>query len=202
MVALERHRRIAEVEARPCPAGVRRGDGLNDLVFTTTFDGKLIALDRDDGSVAWEQQMPAGTNATVAIVGDTLVTAASFPQTKDQKPVIIAYRLGATGGTTTEPGTTTGAGTTTTAEANGETVFTSSCGSCHTLGAAGTGGSVGPNLDDLKPNADTVEAKVRNGGGGMPAFEGQLSDAEITAVAQYVAENAGKESSDGGGQGP
>lgn len=175
----------------------------NDLVFTTTFEGKLIALDRDDGSVAWEQQMPAGTNATVAIVGDTLVTAASFPQNKDQKPVIIAYRLGATGGTTTtEPGTTTGAGTTTTAEANGETVFTSSCGSCHTLGAAGTGGSVGPNLDDLKPNADTVEAKVRNGGGGMPAFEGQLSDAEITAVARYVAENAGKESSDGGGQGP
>ena len=175
----------------------------NDLVFTTTFDGKLIALDRDDGSVVWEQQMPAGTNATLAIVGNTLVTAASFPQTKDQKPVIIAYRLGATGRTTTaEPGTTTGTGTTTTAEANGETVFTSSCGSCHTLGAAGTGGEVGPNLDDLKPDAATVETKVRNGGGGMPAFEGQLSDAEITAVAQYVAENAGKESSDEDGGGP
>jgi outer membrane protein assembly factor BamB len=174
----------------------------NDLVFTTTFEGKLIALDRDDGSVVWEQQMPAGTNATVAIVGDTLVTAASFPQSKDQHPVIVAYRLGATGGTTTEPSTTTGAGTSTTAQANGEAIFTSSCGSCHTLGAAGTGGSVGPNLDDLKPDAATVEAQVRNGGGGMPAFEGQLSDAEITAVSQYVAENAGKESSDGGGQGP
>jgi mono/diheme cytochrome c family protein len=176
----------------------------NDLVFTTTFEGKLIALDRDDGSVVWEQQMPAGTNATVAIVGDTLVTAASFPQTKDQHPAIIAYRLGATGGTatTTEPGTTTGAGTTTTAEADGKTVFTSNCGSCHTLGAAGTGGSVGPNLDDLKPDAATVDAQVRNGGGGMPAFEGRLSDAEITAVSQYVAANAGKESSGGGGQGP
>ena len=43
---------------------------------------------------------------------------------------------------------------------------------------------------------------MRNGGGGMPAFEGQLSDAEITAVAQYVAENAGKESSDEDGGGP
>jgi mono/diheme cytochrome c family protein len=147
--------------------------------------------------------MPAGTNATVAIVGNTLVTAASFPQTKDQRPVIIAYRLGATGGgTTTSAGTTTGAGTTTPAEADGEAVFTANCGSCHTLGAAGTSGSVGPNLDDLKPDAATVEAQVRNGGGGMPAFEGRLSDAEITAVSQYVAENAGKESSDGGGQGP
>ena len=38
----------------------------NDLVFTTTFEGKLIALDRDTGSVVWEKQMPAGTNATVA----------------------------------------------------------------------------------------------------------------------------------------
>jgi outer membrane protein assembly factor BamB len=157
----------------------------NDLVFTTTFEGKLIALDRDDGSVVWEEQLPAGTNATLAIVGDTLVTAASFPQTKDQRPVIIAYRLGATGAATTAE-TTTGA-----AEANGETVFASSCGSCHTLAAAGATGSVGPNLDDLMPDAATVEEKVRNGGGGMPAFSGSLSDAEIAAVSQYVAENAG-----------
>ena len=35
----------------------------NDLVFTTTFEGKVIALDRDTGSVVWEKQLPAGTNA-------------------------------------------------------------------------------------------------------------------------------------------
>ena len=58
----------------------------NDLVFTTTFEGKVIALDRDTGSVVWEKQLPAGTNATVAIVGDTLITAASFPQSKGQQP--------------------------------------------------------------------------------------------------------------------
>jgi sulfite dehydrogenase len=81
-------------------------------------------------------------------------------------------------------------------------VFTSNCGSCHTLGAAGTSGSVGPNLDDLMPDEASVESKVRSGGGGMPSFDGSLSDAEIAAVAKYVAENAGKESSDGGGQGP
>ena len=42
---------------------------------------------------------------------------------------------------------------------------------------------------------------VRNGGGGMPAFQGRLSDAEIMAVAKYVAENAGKGGSGGGGGG-
>jgi outer membrane protein assembly factor BamB len=171
----------------------------NDLVFTTTFEGKVFALDRESGSVVWEKQMPAGTNATVAIVGDTLITAASFPQSRDQRAQIIAYRLGATGGeATTTTGTTTGP-----SEVSGEQVFTSSCGSCHVLGAAGTSGSIGPNLDDLKPNEATVESQVRNGGGGMPAFEGRLTDEEITAVSKYVAENAGTESSDGGGgQGP
>jgi outer membrane protein assembly factor BamB len=170
----------------------------NDLVFTTTFEGKLIALDRDTGSVVWQKQMPAGTNATVAIVGDTLITAASFPQGKGQQPVIIAYRLGATGGAAT-----TNAATTTVASGvNGKQIFISNCGSCHRLGAAGTSGSVGPNLDQLKPDAATVEQQVRNGGAGMPSFEGRLSSAQIAAVANYVAQNAGKVSSSGGGSGP
>ena len=170
----------------------------NDLVFTTTFEGKVIALDRDTGTVVWEKQMPAGTNATVAIVGDTLITAASFPQGKGQQPVIIAYRLGATGSATT----TSAATTTVASGVNGKQIFISNCGSCHRLGAAGTSGSVGPNLDQLKPDAATVEQQVRNGGGGMPSFEGRLSSAQIAAVANYVAQNAGKVSSSGGGGGP
>ena len=172
----------------------------NDLVFTTTFDGKVTALDRDTGSVVWEKQLPAGTNATIAIVGDTLITAASFPQTKDQRPMIIAYRLGATGSATTTGGRER-ATTSTGGSADGKNVFTSNCGGCHVLGAAGTTGTVGPNLDELKPDEATVEQQVRNGGGGMPAFQGRLSDAEIMAVAKYVAENAGKGGSGGGGGG-
>jgi outer membrane protein assembly factor BamB len=170
----------------------------NDLVFTTTFEGKLIALNRDTGGVVWEKQMPAGTNATVAIVGDTLITAASFPQSKSQQAVIIAYRLGATGSATT----TSAATTTVASGVNGKQIFISNCGSCHRLGAAGTSGSVGPNLDQLKPDAATVEQQVRNGGAGMPSFEGRLSNAQIAAVANYVAQNAGKVSSSGGGGGP
>jgi mono/diheme cytochrome c family protein len=76
--------------------------------------------------------------------------------------------------------------------ADGAAVFASAgCGTCHTLAAAGSDGTTGPNLDDLKPDEETVEAQVRSGGGGMPAFEGQLSDAEIEAVATYVSESAG-----------
>ena len=66
-----------------------------DLVFTTTFDGKVIAFDRATGAIRWQGQLPAGTNATVAIVDDTLITAASYPQSKTQKAEIIALRLGA-----------------------------------------------------------------------------------------------------------
>lgn len=79
-----------------------------------------------------------------------------------------------------------------TASADGAEVFKANCASCHTLAAADANGSFGTNLDELKPDAATVSAQVKAGGGGMPAFEGQLDDAEIQAVSDYVAENAGK----------
>jgi mono/diheme cytochrome c family protein len=77
--------------------------------------------------------------------------------------------------------------------AEGEAIFTSTCGSCHTLKEAGTSGEVGPNLDELEPSQPTVEKQVTNGGGGMPAFGGSLSKAEIKTVALYVSVLAGTE---------
>jgi mono/diheme cytochrome c family protein len=77
--------------------------------------------------------------------------------------------------------------------AAGADVYTSAgCGSCHTLAAAGSTGTAGPNLDDLQPDAAAVAEQVTNGGGGMPAFKDQLSEQEIADVAAYVAENAGQ----------
>lgn len=78
---------------------------------------------------------------------------------------------------------TTTAGETTLA---GQEIFVANCGSCHTLSDAGTSGTVGPNLDGIGLDESAVEAQVRNGGGGMPAFEGQLSDEEIEVVSAYV----------------
>ena len=66
----------------------------NDLVLTTTFTGELIALSRQDGSVVWTAQLPAGSNATLAIVGNTLLAGAGIPLTATQHPVVVAYRLG------------------------------------------------------------------------------------------------------------
>ena len=75
---------------------------------------------------------------------------------------------------------------------DGAKVFSSAgCGGCHTLAAANASGNVGPNLDDLKPDFATVQNQVENGGGGMPAFGGDLSQEEIDAVARYVSDNAG-----------
>jgi cytochrome c6 len=76
--------------------------------------------------------------------------------------------------------------------AEGKTVFSANCGSCHTLKAAGTSGEIGPNLDELEPDLATVEHQVVNGGGGMPAFGGTLSAKEIKAVATYVSSVAGQ----------
>jgi mono/diheme cytochrome c family protein len=76
---------------------------------------------------------------------------------------------------------------------SGADVFkTAGCANCHTLAAAGANGRVGPDLDQVKPDVALVERQVTNGGGGMPAFKGTLSAAQIKAVADYVSSNAGK----------
>lgn len=61
------------------------------------------------------------------------------------------------------------------------------CAVCHTLADAGSSGTIGPDLDKLAPDEDRIRRAVTSGVGVMPAFEGQLSDEQIAAVARYVA---------------
>jgi cbb3-type cytochrome c oxidase subunit III len=75
---------------------------------------------------------------------------------------------------------------------NGKSIFQAKCASCHTLKDAGTTGTVGPNLDQLKPPFSIVQNQVINGGAVMPAFKGVLTDAQIKAVSKYVSSVAGK----------
>ncbi|HSC73267.1 MAG TPA: c-type cytochrome [Gaiellaceae bacterium] len=75
---------------------------------------------------------------------------------------------------------------------NGQSIFKSQCASCHTLKDAGATGTVGPNLDQLKPPFPIVQNQVIHGGAVMPAFKGKLTDAQIQAVAKYVSSVAGK----------
>ena len=65
----------------------------NDLLFTTLFDGRLVAHALDDGSEVWSSKLPAGTNSPVAIAGEWLVTAAGFPQGAGQKAALVTYKL-------------------------------------------------------------------------------------------------------------
>src|SRR4051812_20647491 len=162
---------------------------VNDLVFTTTFDGYVVALARKSGRIAWRQKLPAFTNAPIAIDDDTLITAASFPGGKGQTTEVIAFRLGAHGPLVPRrPSDGAGGG----GAADGAAVFSQNCSSCHRLAAANAKGTVGPNLDDLKPTAAVVQRQVTDGGGGMPAFGGRLTKAQIDAVAKYVAGVAGR----------
>ena len=73
-------------------------------------------------------------------------------------------------------------------EADGKQIFASAgCGSCHTFADAGSSGTIGPNLDEAMPSKALAVERVTNGMGAMPSFKGQLSEAEIEAVAEYVA---------------
>ena len=78
------------------------------------------------------------------------------------------------------------------AEAGAAVFESAGCGGCHTLEAAGTSGTVGPNLDDTKPEASLVVERVTNGKGAMPSFKGRLSEEQIEAVADYVSKSAGR----------
>ena len=65
------------------------------------------------------------------------------------------------------------------------------CAICHTLKDAGATGAVGPVLDELRPDEERVVAAVRGGIGAMPSFAATLSDAQIRALARYVAKASG-----------
>jgi predicted ferric reductase/mono/diheme cytochrome c family protein len=73
----------------------------------------------------------------------------------------------------------------------GKSVFSSAgCGDCHALEAAGSSGSVGPDLDESKPDAARVHDLVTDGAGAMPSYKDQLTDRQIRDVAAFVAETA------------
>jgi cytochrome c553 len=79
------------------------------------------------------------------------------------------------------------------ASAEGKQIFTQSCGTCHTLADAGTSGTIGPVLDELKPNKARVLNAIKNGGAGSGAMPANIvTGQEATAVAEYVSSVAGK----------
>ncbi len=91
----------------------------------------------------------------------------------------------------------------------GEQLFVGKCGSCHTLAAAGTKGTIGPDLDEAfkyprqqgfaeSSIADIVRGQIAYAAKPMPRdlVKGDGAD----SVARYVAANAGKEGVAKGGK--
>lgn len=105
--------------------------------------------------------------------------------------VVGALALGGDDVEVTErPGETEGPAETETATAPGGeeavALFTDNCGTCHTLAAAGTTATVGPNLDDLRFTEQRVLAAIEEGPGIMSPNILEGEDAEL--VARLVAE--------------
>ena len=197
-----------------CYAGSATTAG--NLVFVGRSTGDLIAYDARNGKQLWSFQTGAGANNAPTIFeqnGNQYVlfyaggnALAASPHGDD----LWLFGLDGTIGPAPAPGA--GQGTEHAGEsaaddhdsrrpddrddddhgnaagnaAAGASVFAENCATCH--GVSGTGGNGGPDLTKIASakNLDAVLAQVTNGGGGMPPFNGTLTDQQIEDVAAYV----------------
>jgi hypothetical protein len=160
---------VGALVLRRAPTGV--------LIFgaiVVAFGVGIPALVIDDNST--DQGGGGGGGATAA--------APESSAGGDQAPEESSAQTGGGGG---------GGGGGASASAEGKQIFSQSCGTCHTLSDAGTSGSVGPVLDDLKPDKARVQNAIKNGGAGTGAMPANIvTGQEAEAVAEYVSSVAGK----------
>jgi quinohemoprotein ethanol dehydrogenase len=184
------------------------------LVFVGRNTGQLEAYDAKTGKTLWSFQTGAGANSTATSFeeggkqylaflagGNALGGTAKGDNfwlfsldgklgpaaaAGSAKAIQHAGESAATEDSGTDTAPTTGDKAATGDAGAGKSVFADNCSTCH--GLAGTGGNGGPNLTTIPgaKDVDKVTKQVINGGGGMPAFGGQLSSKEIANVAAYV----------------
>jgi outer membrane protein assembly factor BamB len=67
----------------------------NDLIFTTLYNGVLIALNRATGAIVYQHQLPTSTNAPIAVFGNTILVPAGGPKTLSGggNPQLVAYTV-------------------------------------------------------------------------------------------------------------
>jgi outer membrane protein assembly factor BamB len=67
----------------------------NDLVFTTLFQGELVAFNRSTGAIVFKQKLPNATNSPIAIAGNTVIIPAGAPKAYGQSGIskIVAYAI-------------------------------------------------------------------------------------------------------------
>ncbi|WP_274366173.1 c-type cytochrome [Paenibacillus thermotolerans] len=94
------------------------------------------------------------------------------------QPAAPSENTGQTGGNTTE--------TTDDLEAQAMPIYEANCLACHAADMSG-GGSF-PNLQAVggRLNADEIHNRISNGGNGMPAFKGVITDEEIQTLTDWL----------------
>lgn len=188
-----------------------------DLVFVGHNDGRLIAFNAKDGTEVWSYKMDAGANApavtyevdgeqylSILAMGNSLAgskhgdkvytfklngTWDGTPTDASEKiPVNVPSTLNTETDSNTESGDHSGETVSADPNAEGSSIYTANCLSCH--GDMGANGHNGPNLQQSKfaENYGNVVERINNGGTTMPAFGDILSEEEIEAVAKYVNE--------------
>jgi mono/diheme cytochrome c family protein len=162
-----------------------RADGLGETTIQTVVRGQIAypVIDPPTGTTGMPADIVTGEDAEA--VSAYVASVAGLPVRG--QPASAADTGTETGGATTgEEGEATGGAV------DGAAVYADAgCGGCHTLKAAGSSGTIGPNLDESKPSRELVAERVTEGMGAMPSFADSLSDEEIAAVADYVAKSSG-----------
>ncbi|MBO1514552.1 PQQ-dependent dehydrogenase, methanol/ethanol family [Metabacillus bambusae] len=188
------------------------------LVFVGHSDGRFIALDAKTGDQLWEFMTDAGVNAppisyeidgkqyiTVFAAGNSLagskhgdsVWTFSLDGTIEKvedAPKAEAYPDDKNNSNEEEQKSPDDKGTETTANVDeGRTVYEANCLACH--GRDGADGHNGPNLQksEIAKDHNKVVEKINQGGTSMPSFEGNLSEAEINSIADYITEVVAKQ---------
>jgi quinohemoprotein ethanol dehydrogenase len=183
-----------------CYAGTMTTGG--GLVFVGRSGGQLQAYDARSGDQLWSFQTGAGANdapSAFAMDGKEYIVFYAGGNSLAASPHgdnLWLFSLDGTKGPAAAPGAGQGVGhageapsepTNQTGDAAaGQTIFQDNCSTCH--GSNGQGGNGGPNLTAIASakQLQRVIAQVTNGGGGMPAFRGTLTDQQIADVAAYV----------------
>ena len=119
--------------------------------------------------------------SAIALLGAGIAAGCQSEGTTSATPETVVGKV---------PKPTTTTTTTPAAQGNptaGKAVFASAgCAGCHTLKAANATGTVGPNLDEKKPDLAKIIDRVTNGKSPMPSFKGTLSPQQIQDVAAFV----------------
>jgi alcohol dehydrogenase (cytochrome c) len=170
-----------------------------NLVFVGRNNGELQAYDARNGNQLWSFQTGAGANDTVSVFEQdgkeyvAFLSAGNSLMASAHGDSLWLFSLDGTMGPAPAPGAGSGTGHAgeggeqgTGDPAAGKTVFADNCAGCH--GVSGTGGNGGPDLTAIPSAKDeaTVMKQVQNGGGGMPAFKGTLTQKQIQDVTAYV----------------